>query len=233
MEIWFYSQTTTNAVIVPHETTAELLWNVQNFGAIRSGITTMQFSHGILVTIDQSLKWNCALPCSVLTWRTVDFAHIRHWYCGNDKITPLPVNQPWKSRVSCQNGPTSHAYAWQIGPFWQDTLKIWAAYKNLLGINNATTTTTNKTQQNCVCVYWICCAYNVCYHCRSMKLVNGFHAVFHTWLPFTIQFCNISLSTDWTLAMHNTKLKQTWMQSWREMIFTDIILIHVFIKRQM
>ena len=29
-----------------------------------------------------------------------------------------------KSRVSCQKGPTRHAYAWQIGPFWQDTLDI-------------------------------------------------------------------------------------------------------------
>ena len=25
------------------------------------------------------------------------------------------------SRVSCQKGPTRHAYTWQIGPFWQDT----------------------------------------------------------------------------------------------------------------
>ena len=24
------------------------------------------------------------------------------------------------SMVSCQKGPTRHAYAWQIGPFWQD-----------------------------------------------------------------------------------------------------------------
>ena len=29
------------------------------------------------------------------------------------------------SMVSCQKGPTHHAYAWQIGPFWQDTLDIW------------------------------------------------------------------------------------------------------------
>ena len=28
------------------------------------------------------------------------------------------------SRVSCQKGPTHHAYAWQIGPFWQETLNI-------------------------------------------------------------------------------------------------------------
>ena len=29
------------------------------------------------------------------------------------------------SMVSCQKGPTRHAYAWQIGPFWQDTLDVW------------------------------------------------------------------------------------------------------------
>ena len=29
------------------------------------------------------------------------------------------------SRVSCQKGLTRHAYAWQIGPFWQDTLDMW------------------------------------------------------------------------------------------------------------
>ena len=28
------------------------------------------------------------------------------------------------SRVSCQKGPTRHAYAWQIGRFWQETLDI-------------------------------------------------------------------------------------------------------------
>ena len=27
--------------------------------------------------------------------------------------------------VSCQKGPTRRAYAWQIGPFWQDTLGVW------------------------------------------------------------------------------------------------------------
>ena len=29
------------------------------------------------------------------------------------------------SMVSCQKGPTRHAYAWQIGPFLQETLDIW------------------------------------------------------------------------------------------------------------
>ena len=26
--------------------------------------------------------------------------------------------------VSCQKGPARHAYTWQIGPFWQDTLEL-------------------------------------------------------------------------------------------------------------
>ena len=28
------------------------------------------------------------------------------------------------SRVSCQNGPPRHVNAWQIGPFWQDTIDM-------------------------------------------------------------------------------------------------------------
>ena len=37
--------------------------------------------------------------------------------------------QKWRqvamnSMVSCQKGPTRHAHAWQIGPFWQDTLEL-------------------------------------------------------------------------------------------------------------
>ena len=32
--------------------------------------------------------------------------------------------QSFITMVSCQKGPTRHAYAWQIGPFWKDTLDI-------------------------------------------------------------------------------------------------------------
>ena len=28
------------------------------------------------------------------------------------------------STASCKKGPTRHAYAWQIGPFWQDTFEM-------------------------------------------------------------------------------------------------------------
>ena len=52
------------------------------------------------------------------------------------------------SMVSCQKGPTHHAHAWQIGPFWQDTLNVcmpgtyatnhvWAHDWNLLNIHFA------------------------------------------------------------------------------------------------
>ena len=37
------------------------------------------------------------------------------------------------SIVSCQKGPTRHAYAWQIGHFWQDTLDITYAMSPLIG----------------------------------------------------------------------------------------------------
>ena len=39
-------------------------------------------------------------------------------------IRPFQFIAVHMSRVSCQKGPTRHAYAWQIGPFWQDTLDV-------------------------------------------------------------------------------------------------------------
>ena len=39
-------------------------------------------------------------------------------------ITHNEYINTFKSRISCQKGPTRHAYAWQIGPFWQDTLEM-------------------------------------------------------------------------------------------------------------
>ena len=28
-------------------------------------------------------------------------------------------------------GPTRHAYAWQIGPFWQDILDVWYVFDDI------------------------------------------------------------------------------------------------------
>ena len=39
------------------------------------------------------------------------------------------------SRVSCQKGPTRHAYAWRVGPFWRDTLELWDVCCGYLGTN--------------------------------------------------------------------------------------------------
>ena len=36
----------------------------------------------------------------------------------------LPLHHIYNLMVSCHKGPTRHAYAWQIGPFWQDTLNM-------------------------------------------------------------------------------------------------------------
>ena len=38
------------------------------------------------------------------------------------KLSLFQKNISINSRVSRQKGPTRHAYAWQIWPFWQDTL---------------------------------------------------------------------------------------------------------------
>ena len=38
-------------------------------------------------------------------------------------------------RVSCQEGPSRHAYKWQIGPFWQDTLDILQVGTRANGLN--------------------------------------------------------------------------------------------------
>ena len=46
---------------------------------------------------------------------------------GNNLLSGAMLTNSYNviSRVSCQKGPTHHAYAWQIGPFWQDTLDMW------------------------------------------------------------------------------------------------------------
>ena len=47
--------------------------------------------------------------------------------CLGQHLTPQTYHLI--SMVSCQKGPTRHAYAWQIGPFWQDTLDFQSASK--------------------------------------------------------------------------------------------------------
>ena len=52
--------------------------------------------------------------------------------------------------VSSQKGPTRHAYAWQIGPFWQDTLDM--SYSSFLvkqTFSDSSTTRTPCTRKIC------------------------------------------------------------------------------------
>ena len=44
--------------------------------------------------------------------------------CGLANHQLYLLNQIHTSMVSYQKGPTRHAYAWQIGPFWQNTLDM-------------------------------------------------------------------------------------------------------------
>ena len=37
--------------------------------------------------------------------------------------------------VSCQKDPTRHAYAWRIGPFWQDTPDIRKYFNSLVEVS--------------------------------------------------------------------------------------------------
>ena len=44
-------------------------------------------------------------------------------YYGTGKLGEVYILDK-SSMVSRQTGPTRHAYAWQIGPVWQDTLEL-------------------------------------------------------------------------------------------------------------
>ena len=81
------------------------------------------------------------------------------------------------SRYTChvddilQKGPTRNAYAWQIGPFWQDTLDVWANVWKMLttGIRQGKKPPASvpccflpRALQSRTATYWqlLCCQYN-------------------------------------------------------------------------
>ena len=60
-------------------------------------------------------------------WRAIIYFMtwiISNMHCHQFTIHRFATSWKFISRVSCQKGPTRHAYAWQIGPFWQDTLNL-------------------------------------------------------------------------------------------------------------
>ena len=70
-------------------------------------------------------------------------------WCHSNEITKLIL------MVSCQKGPTRNAYAWQIGPFWQDTLDIWEdkilpRHNDVMSRNPNTYNNGKHVQLNCI-----------------------------------------------------------------------------------
>ena len=87
------------------------------------------------ITAHSSINCNYKIEKIVIYINEIADEYINNWrldgrsQCyGNGDSTVL--HQAIDSNhfmVSCQKGPTRHAYAWQIGPFWQDTLDFWVA----------------------------------------------------------------------------------------------------------
>ena len=70
----------------------------------------------------------------VLRWKQKGLYHSYELKCFYYARIHIILQRKHTSMVSCQKGPTRHAYAWQIGPFWQDTLNlnhIWGYTKGL------------------------------------------------------------------------------------------------------
>ena len=79
----------------------------------------------------------CSVPISTVHSGTSLSQHSdTHYKTTNKSKTPVHVlehaSTKTRSMVSCQKGPTSHAYAWQLGPFWQDTLEIRKSVPHLI-----------------------------------------------------------------------------------------------------
>ena len=88
-------------------------------------------------------------PCCVIILLFFSFDNSSCWFHDTKspmvfKVTSLILewlqgcpSAIWSNNamVSCQTGLTCHAYAWQIGPFWQDTLK-WRILQNWSGPNH-------------------------------------------------------------------------------------------------
>ena len=64
----------------------------------------------------------------VETW-IVCWIHVLCW--SSDHVSKLFASY-FEGMVSCQKGPTHHAYAWQIRPFRQDTLDLCSHYGSLI-----------------------------------------------------------------------------------------------------
>ena len=119
--------------------TCDALWyrwqGMQDYSAIINNILKWE---SLFPLIECSRMWylilssKSTLPSNAIpTTNKPRYRQTRYWIFSFYRSTcVIIINQHNAmdcyniSRVSCQKGPTRHAYAWQIGPFWQDTLDM-------------------------------------------------------------------------------------------------------------
>ena len=74
------------------------------------------------------------------------------------------------SRVSCQKGPICHAYAWRVGPFWQDTIDYTVYVNNhAWPFTPAHNHVTHHRAAHNLCGSVVCCRVV----CSSVRLCRG------------------------------------------------------------
>ena len=112
---------------------------------------SLQWRHNERDGVSNHQRLDCLLTCFIQAQNKENLKAPRHWplwgeFTGTGEFTAQKASSAenvsiwWRhhvaelqismvtghniSRVSCQKGPTRHAYAWQLWPFWQDTLDI-------------------------------------------------------------------------------------------------------------
>ena len=95
------------------------LWN-QHQVCISCRISTYRYQTQICSQCDM---FRHSLSNTLLVCHICLHSSLNHILRGGPALRGLVIKQHI-SMVSCQKGPTRHAYAWQIGPFWQDNLDI-------------------------------------------------------------------------------------------------------------
>ena len=131
------------------EVTLDSLWSNDAIWLRRPGSTLAQVM--ACLTAPSHYLNECWLIIKSLLWYPPVYYPTRsaNWYVFGDYtfrfITTSPRVQ-WVdiSMVCCQEDLTRHAYAWQIGPFWQDTL-------DMGNVSNVANQHQNKGEQ---CAYY-------------------------------------------------------------------------------
>ena len=125
------------------------------------------------------------------------------------------------SMVSCQKGPTRHAYAWQIGPFWQNTL----VFK----------LTTKKPSKLCITCH-------LCWESTAMGFPAQRASNAESWsmswwhdrhpsVSYCILLLNICHRWKIPFLVNSLRLNGTYLHHWMESSLIQIMTCHFFDKK--